>query len=173
MKELFQLGLLLISILTGCSHDKENNNGNLASEANKGNTSTPSQSETSSDVPPQDQSFEKGVYVDFSKNMDQSIPDGIVQKLKENLDALVNKDANKFKEELLEEHDTPGNMSYVNDTNQYRFLEISYSKYDAKAKSVMISLSVQILRNDIIEDNTITYYFKPDKTQVWKIALID
>jgi hypothetical protein len=86
---------------------------------------------------------------------------------------LLNKDEEKCKAGLLQGHDTPGNLSYVRDTNQYRFVDFSEVRYDEKAKSIMISISVKILRDDHIDESTVTYYFKRDHAGEWKIALID
>jgi hypothetical protein len=175
MKVILLISILLFVFINGCTQKKENNTGNQQPPATQEDTSTPqsleppgTQEDTSTPL-----SFEKGVFIDLSKHKDDFITDEILQKLKDNLEALVNKDENRFKAGLLEGHDTPGNMAYVKDTNQYKILDISFSKYDPKAKSIMISLPIQILRDTKIDDSTITYYFKPDKTGVWKIALID
>jgi hypothetical protein len=130
-------------------------------------------SEATQEDTPTSQSFEKGVFVDFSKLNEDFITDDILQKLKDNLDALVNKDEDKFKAGLLDGHDTPGNMDFVKNTNQYKFLDISETRYNQNAKSIIISLSVKILRDKNIYDSTISYYFKTDKTGEWKISLID
>ncbi|RUS45704.1 hypothetical protein [Cohnella sp. AR92] len=118
-------------------------------------------------------SFKPGIFVDFSKIDDESIPDEVIKKLKDNLEALLDKNVEEFKAGLLEGHDTEGNMGYILDENQYRFTDIAEAKYFPDNNSIMISLSVQRLREGQVDDGSITYYFNLDKAGEWKIVLID
>jgi len=160
MKQIWLVGVLLTACLTGCTRGNENNSGNQQPSTMQEGTST-------------SQLFTKGIVVDFTKLNEDFITNDIRQKLKDNLEALVNKDEDKFKAGLLEGHDTPGNMAYVKDTNQYQILDITESRYNSQAHSIMISLSAKVLRGKNIDESTITYYFETDKTGEWKIALID
>jgi hypothetical protein len=180
MKQILLAGVLLIALLTGCTHGNDNNTGIQPSVVTQEDTlaiqspdsATPTKEKAPEDTPTSE-SFEKGVFVDFSKLNEDFITDDILQKLQDSLEALVNKDEVKFKAGLLDGHDTPGNMDFVKNTNQYKFLDISESKYNKIAKSIMISLSVQILRDKKIYDGSLTFYFETDKTGEWKIQLVD
>jgi hypothetical protein len=180
MKPILLAGVLLIALLTGYIHGNKNNTGIQPSVVTQEDTPAPqspdSPTPTKEEAPedtPTSESFEQGVFVDFSKLNEDFITDDIVQKLKDSLEALLNKDEDKFRAGLLDGHDTPGNMDFVKNTNQYKFLDISESKYNQNAKSIMISLSVQILRDKNIYNGSITYYFETDKTGEWKIQLVD
>ncbi|WP_058302118.1 hypothetical protein [Gorillibacterium timonense] len=172
MKHLLPVGILLIILLTGCTHINENNSEDLQSSATVKNT-RPSQSLESPVVTQEITSFEKGVFVDFFKLNQDFITDEIRQRLKDNLEALVNKDEVKFKATLLEGHDTPGNMDFVKNTNQYRFLDISRCEYYPKGEGISISVLVQIWRDKRIDEVNLGYYFEPNEAGEWKIQLID
>lgn len=152
--------LLLITCLTGCANSNQSDTVTQQQPVAAGDTTTP-------------KPFVSGIFVDFAKYKDDFITDEILNKLQDNLKALVAKDEVTFKTGLLEGHDTPGNLAYVKNTNQYQFTDISFTKYNPDNKSIMISLSVRIWRDHTVDDSTITYYFTPDATGIWKIALID
>jgi hypothetical protein len=118
--------------------------------------------------------FEKGVFVDFAKHQNDFLAaDDILGKLRHNLEALVAKDKDEFKADLMEGHDTPGNMDYVENNYEYKILDMDVATYDPETRRITISFPVQVLIDNKVEDRRITYTFEPDKNGEWKIALID
>ena len=181
MKQLLFIGILLIAFLAGCAQSNENHTGNLQPSVMEEGSSAEQTLDPQAQLQPvsspaeaqEDPPFDKGIFVDFSKLNADFITDEIVQKLRDNLEAVINRDEDKFRASLLEGHDTIGNMDYVLGINQYKFLDIGETSYNEKTKIIMIGVYAEILREKQINKGAIDYYFQQDQTGEWKIALID
>jgi hypothetical protein len=157
MRIMLLASMLLISFLTGCTHANEKKSG-------KEQTLTTGSSKQTK--------FESGVFIDISKFKNDFLTDDILQILKNNLEALVNKDKKNFIAGFIEGH-APGNMFLIETADQYRFLNVSSTQNDQEDKRINVGIEYEILHDQEIENKAFFYTFEPDKNGKWKIAIID
>lgn len=114
--------------------------------------------------------FSPGIFIDFTQARNDFITDEILNTLKTNLQAIIEKNKEIFVQGFI-----PGmeksNLFWIEGDRQYRFYEIAAAQKEGDR--INIAIYYQMEEGGTIEDSGMTYTFLKDKDGVWKIALID
>jgi len=159
MKKYFVLIVAAMLILSGCAKEKSNEPNSAHSDVSPEANSSSAASD-----------FSSGITIDFTKSKNDFVTDAILNTLKENLQAINDKNKDKFVQGFILGREQ-NNLFRVEGNKQYSFNEIASTQQEGDRINLTIYFKVK--DNDKIEDNSMTYTFLKDTDGTWKIALID
>lgn len=158
MRRYFLLFAVLFLTLSGCSQAK-------SAMENKAGSPSPSADSTNGK-----DEFSPGIFIDFTQAKNDFVTDEILDTLKTNLQAIVDKNKEMFVQGFI-----PGseqsNLFWIEGDRQYRFYEIDYTQKEGVR--INIGIRYQMKDGDTIEENGTIYTFLMDTDGIWKIAIID
>jgi hypothetical protein len=146
MKSVLIISIVAFLILTGCSNVNVNENENNASI------------------------FTPETTIDFENYKNDYITDDILNTLKENLQAINDKNKDQFVKGFIPGNEQ-GNLFWIEGNRQYHFHEIAATQQEGKR--INITIYYQYKENEIVDDNSMTYTFVQDSSNNWRIAIID
>ncbi|MBT2290402.1 hypothetical protein J7E73_14875 [Paenibacillus albidus] len=119
--------------------------------------------------------FKKGVFIDFDQYKQSFFNDDIISKFKGNIEAVVKKDKEKFKENLSE--DSRGETFFFSEEDvQFMFYDLDTLEKHTINGREEIQVGVRFARkysDGSIENQGITYFFTKNKEGKWDIENID
>ncbi len=200
----FQKGLHVMAILaivaaSGCvqepkrvdvSREVVTNSAENTGGANESNTTpTTSHAKTGSKTllyqkdfrqdKPSLENFQEGVFFELSDHVEDFFTQDIAEKVQNNMEAIVDHDAAKFKQNMLSENDIKANMDWFDymdgDGVKFEFSEVNEISYEEDSKRIQVVVTFyRNINHKEIEQGVMTYSLLKDKASgAWLIALMD
>ncbi|WP_116233769.1 hypothetical protein [Paenibacillus sp. VMFN-D1] len=202
----FQKGIRIIAILaivaaSGCSQESKDMDSSASrevvthraentGEANESNTTPPtSHAKTGSKTllyqkdfrqdKPSLENFQEGVFFELSDHVEDFFTQDIAEKVQNNMEAIVDHDAAKFKQNMLSENDIKANIDWFDYMNgdgvKFEFSEVNEISYEEDSKRIQVVVSFyRNINHKEIEQGVMTYSLLKDKASgAWLIALMD
>ncbi|HWO55546.1 MAG TPA: hypothetical protein VNM49_14315 [Paenibacillus cookii] len=184
--------LLSIFFTSGCGHETnsvnvkqeadinhvEDNQGTTGSKDKIGSTTILYKKEFSTQKP-ELSNFKEGISFDLSDYVKDFFKQDIADKIANNMEAIVQHNEKKFKENMLDEGSTKFNMDwfgykYENGV-EFEFKEVNEITYDEDVKRIQVIVTfLRNIKDKDIEQGTMTYSLLKDKVSgQWLIATID
>ncbi|WP_342556142.1 hypothetical protein [Paenibacillus sp. FSL R7-0652] len=166
---LFMLGLAIA--LSACADgNKSNSEVNQTTQTGSGSRSKDEQ--TAAETTAESKiNFEKGVFIDLEKENNALLNEQIKEVLKKNLDAQVSLDEETFRSTFKDSKTADSYMGSFG--GEYKFTEIYNISEDKTKHQILVNVTGKMLRDNVIEDAAITYYFDADANRKWSIVAID
>ncbi|WP_440116003.1 hypothetical protein [Paenibacillus sp. QZ-Y1] len=119
-----------------------------------------------------DQSFQKGVFIDWEKEYDPLLNDQIITILKRNLDATVSLDEPAFRS-TFPDSQTADHYTEVAFGAECNFTEIFNISEDKTKHHILVNVLGNVRRDNTVEQSAITYYFAANGQGEWSLVALD
>lgn len=123
--------------------------------------------------------FKEGVFIDLSDHVEDFFTQDIATKVQNNMNAIVEHDEAKFKENMLDDDSIQFNMDWFNynyeDGVTFEFNELNGITYEEDAKRIQVVVTFyRNIKDQQIEQGVMTYSLLKDKdSETWLIATMD
>ncbi|SDS73982.1 hypothetical protein SAMN05444162_2161 [Paenibacillaceae bacterium GAS479] len=155
MNKLLLIILIGLGIITGCTNNSrqvENSNGN----------------NTHSEASPT--TFKKGVFVDLSDYEKDKRYSEVLELLKTNLGAFVQKDSKSFRSTFVTDSVADSMVLLIQDDTQYRFYDKIAIQEVSPSK---INVTINYTNDKVTYEKIFIYNLVKNKEDKWKILFID
>ncbi|MFS0872875.1 hypothetical protein [Paenibacillus xylanilyticus] len=190
------IAVLAIAVTSGCGQETMSNNENQK-EVSNGSGITQEATDTKitsinkigsktflfkkefSQEKPDLSNLNEGVSIDLSEYVKDFFTQDIADKVQLNMNAIVQHDETKFKENMLNEDSIKFNMPWFNDNYKegmkYEFNELNEITYDEDAKRIQVIVTFyRNIKDEQIEQGVMTYSLLEDKKSgTWLFATMD
>ncbi|MGG4129593.1 hypothetical protein ABEW19_15035 [Paenibacillus illinoisensis] len=187
------IAVLAIAVTSGCGQETMSNNENQK-EVSNGSGTTQEATDTKitsinkigsktflfkeefSQEKTDHSNFKEGVSIDLSEYVKDFFTQDIADKVQLNMNAIVQHDETKFKENMLNEDSIKFNMPWFNDNYKegmkYEFNELNEITYDEDAKRIQVIVTFyRNIKDEQIEQGVMTYSLLEDKKSgTWLFA---
>ncbi|OXL85692.1 hypothetical protein BCV73_23420 [Paenibacillus sp. SSG-1] len=125
------------------------------------------------------ENFQEGVFFELSEHVEDFFTQDIAEKVQNNMEAIVDHDAAKFKQNMLSENDIKANMDWFDymdgDGVKFEFSEVNEISYEEDSKRIQVVVTFyRNIYHKQIEQGVMTYSLLKDKASgAWLIALMD
>lgn len=182
-----------IAVSTGCGQQSESLQGNKVTTSNNMQTENPTAASTADKVgskillyskefnqqKPELSNFKEGISFNLSEHVEDFFTADLSNMINNNMEAIVNHDEKKFKENMLDADSITFNMDWFNykyeEGVKYEFKELNEISFDEDAKRIQVVVTFdRNIKNKEMEQGTMTYSLLEDAgSGDWKIATMD
>lgn len=187
------IAVFSIAISTGCGQQSESIQGHKEITSNNIHTENPTAASTADKVgsntllyskefnqqKPELSNFKEGISFNLSEHVEDFFTDDLSNMLNNNMEAIVNHDEKKFKENMLDADSITFNMDWFNykyeEGVKYEFKELNEISFDEDAKRIQVVVTFdRNIKNKEMEQGIMTYSLLEDAgSGDWKIATMD
>lgn len=187
------IAVVSIAVSTGCGQQSESLQGNKVTTSNNMQTENPTAASTADKVgskillyskefnqqKPELSNFKEGISFNLSEHVEDFFTDDLSNMINNNMEAIVNHDEKKFKENMLDADSITFNMDWFNykyeEGVKYEFKELNEISFDEDAKRIQVVVTFdRNIKNKEMEQGIMTYSLLEDAgSGDWKIATMD
>ncbi|CAH1205730.1 hypothetical protein [Paenibacillus sp. JJ-223] len=187
------IAVFSIAVSTGCGQQSDSLQGNKVTTSNNMQTENPTAASTADKVgsktllyskefnqqKPELSNFKEGISFNLSEHVEDFFTDDLSNMINNNMEAIVNHDEKKFKENMLDADSITFNMDWFNykyeEGVKYEFKELHEISFDEDAKRIQVVVTFdRNIKNEEMEQGTMTYSLLEDAgSGDWKIATMD
>ncbi|WP_339273991.1 hypothetical protein MKY59_23290 [Paenibacillus sp. FSL W8-0426] len=187
------IAVFSIAVSTGCGQQSESLQGNKVTTSNNMQTENPTAASTADKVgsktllyskefnqqKPELSNFKEGISFNLSEHVEDFFTADLSNMINNNMEAIVNHDEKKFKENMLDADSITFNMDWFNykyeEGVKYEFKELNEISFDEDAKRIQVVVTFdRNIKNEEMEQGIMTYSLLEDAgSGEWKIATMD